>query len=166
MVHGIAKSLTKHTHTHTHTHTHKQLTLLPLTYPLWYPSLFSKSVSYFCFVNKFICIIFLDSTHKWYHKFVFLQVALVVKNPSGNAGDIRDVNSIPWSGRSSGARNGNPLLSSCLENPMERGAWWATVHRVTKSWVQLKQFSTHTHNVQLTKFWYLLCLARFCTVTI
>ena len=61
------------------------------------------------------------------------QVALVVKNPSASAGDISDAGSIPGSGRSSGEGNGNPLQNSGLEKPMERGAWWATVHRVTKS---------------------------------
>ena len=58
---------------------------------------------------------------------------LVVKNLSANAGDIRDVGSIPGSGRSPGGGHGNPLQYSCLENPMDRGDWWATVHRVTKS---------------------------------
>ena len=61
------------------------------------------------------------------------QVALVVKNPPANAGDIRDVGLIPGSGRSPREGNGNPLQYSCLENPMDRGAWWATVHRVIKS---------------------------------
>ena len=61
------------------------------------------------------------------------QVALVVKNPPAKAGDIRDAGSIPGSGRSSGGGNGNPLQYSCLENPMDRGAWWATVHSVSKS---------------------------------
>ena len=51
------------------------------------------------------------------------------KNPPANAGDVRDVDLIPGSGRSPGEGNGNPLQYSCLENPMERG--WATVHRVT-----------------------------------
>ena len=63
------------------------------------------------------------------------QVALVVKNPPVNAGDIRDVGSIPGSGRSPGVGNGNQLQYSCLENPMDRGARQATVHRVTKSWI-------------------------------
>ena len=61
------------------------------------------------------------------------QVALVVKNLPANEGDIRDVGSIPGSGRSPGKGNGNPLQYSCLENPMDRGAWWATVHGVTKN---------------------------------
>ena len=49
------------------------------------------------------------------------QVVLVVKNPSANAGDIRDVGSIPGSGRSPGGQHGNPLQHSCLENPMDGG---------------------------------------------
>ena len=66
------------------------------------------------------------------------QVALVVKNVPANAGDIRDIGSIPGSGRSLGGGHGNPLQYSCLEDPMDRGAWWATVYRVTKSHTQLK----------------------------
>ena len=57
-------------------------------------------------------------------------MALVIKNPSANAGDIRDTGLIPGSGRSPGKGNGNPLQYSCLENPMDRRAWWATVHGV------------------------------------
>ena len=72
------------------------------------------------------------------------QVALVVKNPPANAGDIRDVGSIPGLGRSPGEGHGNPLQYSCLENPMDIGASQATVHRVTKSWTWLKQLSMHT----------------------
>ena len=56
----------------------------------------------------------------------------VVKYPPVNAEDTRDMGSIPGSGRSPGERNGNLLQYSCLENPMDRGAWWATVHGVTK----------------------------------
>ena len=55
-------------------------------------------------------------------------MALVVKNPPANAGDIGDMSSIPGSGRSPGGVHGNSLQYSCLENPMDRGAWWATVH--------------------------------------
>ena len=62
------------------------------------------------------------------------QVVLVVKNPPANAGDIRDLAPIPGPGRSPGEGHGNPLQHSCLENPMDRGAWWAIVHGVTKSW--------------------------------
>jgi len=51
-----------------------------------------------------------------------------------NTGDTRDVGLIPGSERSPEGGHGNPLQYSCLENPMDRGAWWATVHRVTKNW--------------------------------
>ena len=71
------------------------------------------------------------------------QVALVVKNPPANAGDIRDMGSIPGLGRSPGGGHGNPLQYSRLENPMDREAWWATVHGMAKSWTQLKQLSMH-----------------------
>ena len=57
----------------------------------------------------------------------------MVKNPPANAGDTIDMGLIPRSGRSPGGRYGNPLQYSCLENPMDGGAWWATVHGVTKS---------------------------------
>ena len=65
-----------------------------------------------------------------------LPMALVVKNLPANAGDIRDVGSIPELGRSPGGGHGSPLQYSCLENPMDRGAWQTTVHRVTKSQTQ------------------------------
>ena len=60
------------------------------------------------------------------------QVLLVVKNPRANARDARDTGLIPGLGRSSGGGNGNPLQYSCLENPMDRGAWQATDHGVTE----------------------------------
>ena len=61
----------------------------------------------------------------------------MVKNLPANAGDTRDAGSIPWWGRSPGDGNGNPLQYSCLENPMDRGVWQATLHGITKSWTQL-----------------------------
>ena len=66
------------------------------------------------------------------------QVVLMVKDPPVNAENIRDASSIPGLGESPGAGHGNPLWCSCLENPMDRGAWWATVHSVTKSWTRLR----------------------------
>ena len=57
----------------------------------------------------------------------------MVKNPPANIGDIRDVSSIPGLGRSPGGEQSNPLQYSCLENPMDIGASWATVHGVAKS---------------------------------
>ena len=56
-------------------------------------------------------------------------MALVVKNPLANAGDVRDTGSILGSGRSPGGGHGNPLQYSCLENYMDREVWWATVHK-------------------------------------
>ena len=76
------------------------------------------------------------------------QVALGVKNPSVNAGDVRDVGSIPGSRRSPEGGHGNPLQYSCLENPMDRGAWRVTVHGVEKSWARLKQLSTHKYIIK------------------
>ena len=54
-----------------------------------------------------------------------------------------DLGSIPGSGRSPGEGNGNPLQYSCLENPMDGGVWWATVHGVSKSWTRLSDFTLH-----------------------
>ena len=59
------------------------------------------------------------------------------KNLLGNAGDIRDTDSVLGSGRSPGRGNGNPLQYSCLGDSMNKGAWQATVHGVTKSWTWL-----------------------------
>ena len=69
-------------------------------------------------------------------------MALVVKNPLANAGDTRDVGSIPGSRRFPGGGHGNPLQYSCLENPMDRGAWRAKVHR-TKNQTEVKPLSRH-----------------------
>ena len=63
------------------------------------------------------------------------------KTLPANAGDIRDLGSIPGLGRSPGGGNGNPLQYSCLENPMDRGDWRATVPRVVKSQTRLKRLS-------------------------
>ena len=70
----------------------------------------------------------------------------VVKNPPANAGDTGDVGLIPGLGRSLEEGNDIPLQYSCLENPMERKAWQAMVHRATNSWTQLSMHThTHTH---------------------
>ena len=66
----------------------------------------------------------------------------VVKNLPVNVGDATDMGSIPKQGRSPGVGNGNPPQYSCLENPMDRGTWWLTVHGVAKSWTQPKQLGT------------------------
>ena len=86
-----------------------------------------------------------DSWNGAYVSFGASQMALVVKNPSASAGEVRDMSLTPGLGRSPGGGNGNPLQHSCLENPMYRGAWWAMVHRVTKSQTRLKQLSIHLH---------------------
>ena len=69
----------------------------------------------------------------------------MVKNPPASEGDIRDVGLIPGLGRSPGGGHGNALRYSCLEDPMDRGAWWATGHGVAQSGARLKQLSTHAH---------------------
>ena len=69
------------------------------------------------------------------------QVALVVKNPPANAGDVEDAGLIPASGRSPEGGPGNPLQYSYRENPMDRGAWWAAVHGITKSRISCQDIS-------------------------
>ena len=73
------------------------------------------------------------------------QVALVVKNPLADAGDVRDLGLTPGSGRPPGGGHGNPLQSSCPENPTDGGAWRAAVHGVTES--SLKRLGTHARVV-------------------
>ena len=70
-------------------------------------------------------------------------MVLVVKNPPTNAGDVRDLGSIPGSGRSPRGEHGNPLQYSCLEKTMDKEAWQATVHGVTKSRTRLSDLA-HT----------------------
>ena len=70
----------------------------------------------------------------------------MVNNPLANAGDMRDAGLSPGSGRFPGGGHGNPLQYSCLENPIDRGAWQATVHRVAKSQTGLKQLSIRVTN--------------------
>ena len=76
-----------------------------------------------------------------------MMMAQVVKKPPTQAGDIGDVSLIPGSGRSPRRGNGNPLQHSCLENPMERGAWWATVHGVATSRTRLSTYTHHQRNM-------------------
>ena len=66
----------------------------------------------------------------------------MIKNLPANAGNVRDMSLIPGLGRPP-VGHGNPLQYSCLENPMDRGAWQAKVHRVAKSWTQMKRLSVH-----------------------
>ena len=73
------------------------------------------------------------------------------KESSCSAGDAGGTGSIPGSGRSPEEGDGNPLQDSCLENPMDRGAWWAMVHEVTKSWTRLSDFTFTFHFRALEK---------------
>ena len=94
------------------------------------------------------------------------QVALVVKNPTANAGDIRDAGLIPGLGRSPRGGHGNPPWYSCLENPMGRGAWRATVHGVAKSRTRLKRLSTHSCTAKLVgagAYVHLIITSLYCT---
>ena len=70
-------------------------------------------------------------------------MVLGVKSLLASARDVRDMGSIPGMERFCGEENGNPLHYSCLETPMDRGAWRATVHRVAQSWTHLKRLSMH-----------------------
>ena len=74
----------------------------------------------------------------------------MVENLAFSSGDIRNVGSVPGSGRYSGGGNGNQLQYLCLENSMDRGAWWATIPGVTKSRTLLKQQLSCTHIESLT----------------
>ena len=74
--------------------------------------------------------------------YALCHVALVVNNPPADAGDLRDMGSIPGSGRAPGEGNGNPLQYSCLESLTDSRTWWAIVHGVSKSWTRLKRLST------------------------
>ena len=77
------------------------------------------------------------------------QGVLVGKNTSASAGDIRDTGLAPGWGRSSGGGHSNPFQYSCLENPMDREAWGATVHKVTKRRTRRKRLSTHAHALKI-----------------
>ena len=80
-----------------------------------------------------LCPQILQMGNSWGENNPSSLVAQLVKNPLASAGDLRDVGSIPGSGRPPGEGNGNPLQYSCLENSMDRGAWWATACEVTES---------------------------------
>ena len=84
--------------------------------------------------------LFQDSKADVYLSYWGFPGSTVVKNPPANTEDTRNVDSIPGSERSPRVGNGKLFQYSCLENSMDRGAWWATVHGVTKSWTRL---STH-----------------------
>ena len=86
------------------------------------------------------------------------QVVLVVKNLPASAGDMRDAGPIPGLGRSHGGEHGNPLHYSCLENPLDRGAWWAIAYRAAKSWTRLKRLSMHEYPINMSEQMYTMKL--------
>ena len=104
---------------------------------------------------EFILRKWLEKSTKLYvpHSIIGLpEVALVVKNPPANAGDIRDAGSIPGSGRSPGEGHGNPLQYSSLKNPMDKGVQWDMVHRVTRvgqDWGNLAQTHSIIYNIEI-----------------
>ena len=100
------------------------------------------SLLHWCLAYKIIQILW-----KRIWQFLIKLMVLAVKNPPANAENLRDLDLIPGSGRSSGEGSGNPLQYSCLENPMDRGAWRATFHRVTQSRTWLKQLSTQAKHM-------------------
>ena len=79
-------------------------------------------------------------------------MALLVKKPPANTGDLEDEGSVSGLGRSPGGEHGNPLQYSCLEKSMDRGAWWATVHGVAEHQTRLRWLSTAQHS-QVVKWW-------------
>ena len=100
--------------------------------------LFSLWPLHFC-----VCCLRLSS-HLYFSCLSFLGGSGV----KASACNARDLGSIPRSGRSPGEGNGNPLQYSCLENPMDGGAWWAKVHGVAKSWTQLSDFTHFIHSLR------------------
>ena len=84
-----------------------------------------QMLTFYCFCIRFLCVDRLELQAS--------QVAPMAKNLPANAGDIRDVGSIPGSGRAAGGEHSNTLQYSCLENPMDRGSWRAEVPGVMKS---------------------------------
>ena len=116
----------------------------------------SMNVVTICFVHALINLVYsakfmmhscntcLVCTFTFIHTYTGAsQVALVVKNMPASARDLRDTGSIPGLGKSPREGHGNLLQYSCLENPGDSGAWWATVQRVAKSWTRLNWLSMH-----------------------
>ena len=81
------------------------------------------------------------------------QVALVVKNPSANAVDVKSCEFDPWVKKIPSKKAWQPTLVFLVENPLDRGSWWATAHRVTKSWIQLKWLSTEANQALKPLYW-------------
>ena len=102
-------------------------------------------VFWFCFVIFCFLAVYSREILSLYVGMSGFPGGTVVKNPPANAGDTRDTGSIPGSGRCPGAGNSNPFWYSCLENPMDRGAWRPTVHGVAKSQIQPSTDKTHVN---------------------
>ena len=107
-------------------------------------------------INLSLYILLFDSCYKLYRGF---PGGSEVKASACNAGDL---GSISASGRSPGEGNGNPLQFSCLENPMDGGAWWATVHGVAKSRTQLSDFTISLKCSFFNWFWHMGIAIDFC----
>ena len=118
----------------------------------------SRAFSFITFVTLYLCFIF----DIMYYCVGASRVAQVVKNPPAKAGDA---GLIPGLGRSHG-ENGDPLQYSCWDNPLDRGAWWVSVHGVAKSWTWLKllNISTYIHYCVTALFFPITCphLPIFC----
>ena len=104
----------------------------------------SNQLGYFQLI---VYIFFSNTAGNFFFNLIFFKIQLGF--PGGTSSEeptcqCRDAGLTPGLGRSPGGGHGNPLQNSCLENPMDREAWWATVHRVAKSWTQLKQLITGT----------------------
>ena len=95
------------------------------------------------------CLLATQSMVVFYGNLRASQIALVVKNLPGNTGDVRNSGLSPGSWGSPGGGLGNPLQCSCLDNSVDRGAWWATVLRAAKSRTRLKWLSMHTQSTQV-----------------
>ena len=105
-------------------------------------------VCIYIYIYIYICLLY---------SFIYITISqevLVVKNTPAKAGDVKDMDSIPESERSSGEGHGNPLQHSCLDNPMDRGAWWATgLQSIGSQRVEHDQSDltyTHTHTYRHT----------------
>ena len=140
-----------HTRAHTHTRTHTGLLFFKFFHCTGHYRVLSRvpySTIYMSIpISQFILLPFSPVTiyflYPWfYFCFVGFPDDSAVKKSACNTGDA---GSILGSGRSPGGGHGNPLQYSCQENPIDRGAWWATVYGVSKSQIQLKGLNTHAH---------------------
>ena len=151
-----------HTHTHTHTHAHVKCNVLSvLIHVLTFSSL--KVIWKWTFPKSHEWNFHSDLLSTMLHFWGF-PVCSVVKNPPANAGDTGDASSISNSERSPGEGNGNPLQYSCLENPMDKGGWWATGHRIARVRHHWSNWACrHANLMQNWKIFYLDMVIKFGT---